>query len=72
MFQFFSIGRRLASHLSAGCAVGGCTPSCQTPDLLAHPAIARMSERELADLPFPRDPVEVRSPRSPIACHGAR
>ncbi|WP_187969920.1 hypothetical protein [Aquibium microcysteis] len=75
MFQFFSMGRRLASRLRACGAVGGCTPSCQAPDLLAHPAIARMSERELADLPFPRDPDEARpqrSPRPPIACHGER
>lgn len=41
--------RRLANWLAAPSDIG---PSS---DLLAHPLIERMSERELADLPLPQD-----------------
>jgi hypothetical protein len=72
MLQFFSTAWRIVAGTGARRRAKGRTPSCQAADLLAHPAIARMSERELADLPFPRDPGDARPPRPPIACQGAR
>jgi hypothetical protein len=32
------------------------TPVFSQPDAWQHPALSRMTERELADLPFPRQP----------------
>ena len=72
MLEFFSIPWRLIAGACTRRFHAGRMPSCQATDLLAHPAIATMSERELGDLPFPRDLGEARPPRPPIACQRAR
>lgn len=72
MLQFFSIPWRLIAGACTRRFHAGRMPSCQATDLLAHPAIATMSERELADLPFPRDLREGRARPARAACRRAR
>ena len=72
MLEFFSIEWRFGLRARGRRPNAGGLPSCQSADLLAHPAIAAMSERELADLPFPRNLCEGRAPRPQVARHGPR
>lgn len=54
MLELFStLWRRGQARLVRKPGAGTSVPGPET-DLLAHPVIAAMGERELADLPFPR------------------
>lgn len=65
MMEIISSLLRLLSRLPAPrCGPHG--SSCEVWDPLSDPRLARMSERELADLPFPRC-VETSSPRENCA-----
>lgn len=75
MLELFSTLWRSLLRARAHRRTAAMPPACGSADLLAHPLIAAMSERELADLPFPRGRAgngAGSGPRSPAHCREAR